>query len=333
MPRRSAGATAEVASLAKPDEGRDLDLYRRMLLIRTFEERVQSLFEQGFVHGTTHLYSGQEASAVGVCSVLAENDRVAATYRGHGAALALGVDTEGLMAELLGRVTGICAGRSGSMNVIDLEHRLIGCFSIVGGSIGAATGVAMALKRTAGVAVAFFGDGATNQAYFPECINFARVFDLPVVYVCENNRYGEFTPFEQVTAGPIIDRPRTLGIQSESVDGNDVWKVREAAQAAVGRARNGEGPQFIENLTYRFVGHSRSDPGRYRPPGELEEWKTRDPLMITRAGLAERYGVTDQAIEEIGTSVEAEMESAIAAAKDAPFPDPESEAAREFKDG
>jgi TPP-dependent pyruvate/acetoin dehydrogenase alpha subunit len=308
-----------------------LDLYRRMRLIRRFEDSVQSLFQQGLVHGTTHLYSGQEAGAVGVCSVLGDDDRVAATYRGHGAALGLGVDPEGLMAELLGRATGVCKGRSGSMNVIDLDHRLMGCFSIVGGSIAAATGMALALRREGGVAVAFFGDGTANQGYFPECLNFARVFDLPVVYVCENNRYGEFTPFEQVTGGAILDRPRTLGIPAETIDGNDVWTVRDTAAAAVERARAGEGPQFIESLTYRFVGHSRSDPGAYRAPGELDEWRKRDPLIVTRKGLGDRYGVTAEALDEIDESVEQEMAAVVEAASSAPFPEPG--AVTEFKGG
>jgi TPP-dependent pyruvate/acetoin dehydrogenase alpha subunit len=323
--------TPAAASAAKDSESAELylDLYRRMRLIRRFEDSVQSLFQQGLVHGTTHLYSGQEAGAVGVCSVLGDDDRVAATYRGHGAALALGVDTEGLMAELLGRATGVCQGRSGSMNVIDLDHRLMGCFSIVGGSIAAATGMSLALKRKGGVAVAFFGDGTANQGYFPECLNFARVFDLPVVYVCENNRYGEFTPFEQVTGGAILDRPRILGIQAETIDGNNVWTVREAAAAAVERARAGEGPQFIESLTYRFVGHSRSDPGAYRAPGELDEWRKRDPLIVTREGLGDRYGVSAEALDEIDESVEQEMAAVVEAASNAPFPEPGT--ATEFK--
>jgi TPP-dependent pyruvate/acetoin dehydrogenase alpha subunit len=320
------------AASASTDAELYTGLYRRMRLIRRFEDEVQRLFQQGLVHGTTHLYSGQEAGAVGVCSVLdGDDDRVAATYRGHGAALALGVSTEGLMAELLGRATGVCQGRSGSMNVIDLEHKLMGCFSIVGGSIAAATGMALALKRKGGVAVAFFGDGTANQGYFPECLNFARVFDLPVVYVCENNRYGEFTPFEQVTGGKIVDRPRTLGIQAETIDGNDVWTVRETAGAAVERARKGEGPQFIESLTYRFVGHSRSDPGAYRAPGELDEWRKRDPLTVTRDGLGDRYGVSADALDKVDEDVEREMAAVVEAASNAPFPEPER--AREFKDG
>jgi len=301
-----------------------LELYRRMRLIRRFEDEVQSLFQQGLVHGTTHLCSGQEAGPVGVCSALGDEDRVAGTYRGHGHALALGVEPEALMAELLGRQTGVCAGRAGSMNVIDLEHRLVGCYGIVGGSIAAATGVALALKRRGGVAVAFFGDGATNQGYFHECLNFAKVHDLPVVYVCENNLYGEFTPFEDVTAGEIPDRPRALGLPTETIDGNDIWTVSATAAGAVKRAREGGGPQFVESLTYRYVGHSRSDPGKYRKPGELDEWKLRDPLLVARTGLAARYGTTEEALDGVDAQVEEHLAAVVESAKAAPFPDPDA---------
>ena len=308
-----------------------LELYERMALIRRFEDAVQSLFQKGEVHGTTHLYSGQEAGAVGVCSVLTDSDRVAGTYRGHGHALALGVDPEALMAELLGRETGVCSGRAGSMNVIDLEHGLIGCFGIVGGSIAAATGAALAFQRrgTGNVAVAFFGEGTTNQAYFAECLNFARVFNLPAVFVCENNRYMEFTPIEDVTAGAILARAETLGLWSETVDGMDVWAVREAAQRAVEHARSGAGPAFLETLTYRFVGHSRSDPGAYRPEGELDEWKRRDPIVVLRAQLEEE-GVGGAALDELEREVGDELERIGERGLAAPFP---SElAAAEFKD-
>jgi TPP-dependent pyruvate/acetoin dehydrogenase alpha subunit len=310
-----------------------LELYRRMWLIRRFEDEVQALFLKSLVHGTTHLCSGQEAGCVGVASVLSEADRVACTYRGHGHALALGVEPQALLDELLGRATGIDAGRAGSMNIVALEHGLIGCFGIVGGSIAAATGVALALKKAGegAVAVAFFGDGTANQGYFHECLNFAKVFALPVVFVCENNRYGEFTPFEQVTAGEIAERPRTLGIPAETIDGNDMWVVREHAAEAVERARRGEGPQFIETLTYRFVGHSRSDPGRYRKPGELDEWRTRDPLLVARRGLMERYGVTEAALDELEQGVEELVRTVSAAAVEAPFP--ELYEATEFKGG
>ncbi|MDE3130785.1 MAG: thiamine pyrophosphate-dependent dehydrogenase E1 component subunit alpha, partial [Acidobacteriota bacterium] len=232
------GSVADsAAAQVELDRDEALELYRRMLLIRRFEDTVQVLFQRGEVPGTTHLYSGQEAVATGVASVLGPEDRVAGTYRGHGHALSLGVDPQALLDEMLGRASGVCKGRAGSMNVIDLEHRLIGCFGIVGGSIAAATGAALALKRSGGVAVAYFGDGATNQGYFHECLNFAKVLCLPVLYVCENNLYGEFTPMEDVTAGAILQRAQTLQLTATAVDGNDLWAVRAAAGAAVQRAR------------------------------------------------------------------------------------------------
>lgn len=307
----------------------DLELYRSMVLIRRFEDAVQSLFLKGLVHGTTHLYSGQEAVAVGMASVLEKDDRVAATYRGHGHALALGVEPQELLAELLGRRTGVCGGRSGSMNVVDLEHRLIGCFGIVGGSIAAATGAALALRKAGGVAVAYFGDGAVNQAYFPECLNFAKVMGLPAVYVCENNLYGEYTPMAQVTAGEIRARPEAMGIEAQTVDGNDVWAVRETARTAVDHARAGGGPYFVEALTYRLVGHSRSDPGKYRPPGELERWQGRDPLTVARRRLTEG-GLAPERLDDLDAEVDRLLDEITSAGLEAPFPDPD-EPASEFK--
>jgi len=312
-----------------PDLG--VELYRRMRLIRRFEDTIQSLFQKGEVHGTTHLYSGEEAVAVGVCCVLEDADRAAGTYRGHGHALALGVEPQGLLDELLGRETGVCGGRAGSMNVVDLEHRLIGCFGIIGGSIAAATGAALALRRSGGVAVAFFGDGTTNHGYFHECLNFAKVLSLPVVYVCENNLYGEFTPWETVTAGQILARPQALEIPAQTIDGNDVWTVRETARAAVARARAGEGPQFIEALTYRFVGHSRSDPGAYRKPGELDAWKERDPLKVARETLAAHAGVEVERLDAVDAEVDRELEAMVERGLAAPYP-PAGAPAREFKE-
>lgn len=309
-----------------------LELYRRMLLIRGFEDLVQKLYEQGLIYGTTHLYSGQEAVAVGVGSILQPHDRVAGTYRGHGHSIALGLEPQKLLDELLGKRTGICGGRAGSMNVVDLDHGLIGCFGIVGGSIAAATGAALALRRTGGVAVAFFGDGTANHGYFHECLNFAKTLELPVVYICENNLYGEFTPMGQVTAGEIVARPRAMGIPAETVDGNSVWIVREAARSAVEAARAGRGPVFIEALTYRFVGHSRSDPGKYRVPGELERWRARDPLVLTRAWLSEHHNVSEQTLAASVEAVERQLEAMEQAAIAAPFPDP-AVPATEFKAG
>jgi TPP-dependent pyruvate/acetoin dehydrogenase alpha subunit len=325
--QRAAGVASEHAG----DAEHAVALYRRMLLIRRFEETTQSLFQRGEIHGTTHLYVGQEAVAVGVCDTLGDADRIAGTYRGHGHALAIGVEPQRLLDEMLGRASGVCGGRAGSMNVIDLEHRLIGCFGIIGGSMSAATGAALALRRVGGVAVAFFGDGSTNHGYFHECLNFAKVNSLPVVFVCENNLYGEFTPWEAVTAGQIRSRPEALEIPSQTIDGNDVWTVRAAAAAAVEQARSGGGPAFVEALTYRFVGHSRSDPGAYRKPGELDEWKLRDPLIVAAAALAERFGVDETAIEQTRASVESEIEQLIEDGLAAPYPD-QTAAIREFKD-
>lgn len=320
------------ASATILDRDASVELYRRMRLIRGFEELIQQLFVKAEVHGTTHLYIGEEADAVGVAGVLGERDRVAGTYRGHGHALALGVDPQALLDEMLGRATGVCGGRAGSMNVIDLSNRLIGCFGIIGGSIGAATGAALSLRRTGGVAVAFFGEGTTNQGYFPECLNLAKVMSLPVVYFCENNRYGEFTPFEDVTAGRIMDRPVALGVEAEQVDGMDVFAVREAAARAVERARSGEGPQFVESLTYRFVGHSRSDPARYRREGELEEWKRRDPLLLARARLAQDHGVESEELDAVDEEVAALLAQMRAEGLAAPLPDRRAlAAASEFK--
>ncbi len=307
-----------------------LDRYGRMLLIRLFETEMQRLFLRGEVHGTTHLCAGQEAVPVGVCSALEPGDWLAGTYRGHGHALAKGTDPDALIAEMLGRATGVCGGRAGSMNVIDVEHGLVGCFGIVGGSIAAATGAALAAKREGRVAVAMFGDGAANQGYFHECLNFAKVFSLPAVFVCENNLYGEFTPMASVTAGQdIAARAGVFGIPANVVDGNDVWAVREAALEAVERARSGGGPTLLECQTYRHYGHSKSDPAPYRPADEVERWLARDPLTIARTRLVES-GVAEAEIAEVEDATRARMDRAVEAALAAPYPDPATDGATEF---
>ncbi len=263
-----------------------------MRLIRLFEEQMQRLFLQGEVHGTTHLSSGQEAVPVGICSRLEPEDYVAGTYRGHGHALAKGTDPEALAAELLGRASGVCGGRAGSMNVIDLEHGLVGCFGIVGGSIAAATGAALSAKRQGRVAVAFFGDGAANQGYFHECLNFARVLELPAVFVCENNLYGEFTPMASVTAGgEIASRGAAYGVP------------------------------LLECQTYRHYGHSKSDPATYRPKDEVERWIARDPLTIARERL-HAEGVAEEDIAAVEERARLEIDAAVQRALAAAFPDP-----------
>jgi TPP-dependent pyruvate/acetoin dehydrogenase alpha subunit len=325
-------ATAQSADAQQAEDAAVwLERYARMLTIRLFEGEMHRLFLKGEVHGTTHLSSGQEAVPVGVCSALEPTDYIAGTYRGHGHALAKGTDPEPLAAEMLGRATGVCGGRAGSMNVIDLEHGLIGCYGIVGGSIAAATGAALTAKRDGGVAAAFFGDGAANQAYFHECLNFAAVCALPMVFVCENNFYGEFTPMEKVTAGrDIAARGAAYAVPSKVVDGNDVFAVHAAAREAVERARSGGGPTLLECQTYRHYGHSKSDPAKYRPPEEVERWLARDPLEIAKSRLQE-IGASASDIEGVDEEVQARMDRAIEAALAAPYPDPAHERATEFK--
>ena len=308
-----------------------LEAYGRMLLIRLFEQAMHRLFLEGEVHGTTHLAAGQEAVPVGVCMALDPDDYVAGTYRGHGHALAKGTDPDALIAEMLGRATGVCGGRSGSMNVIDLEHGLVGCYGIVGGSIAAATGAALSAKRQGRVAAAFFGDGATNQGYFHECLNFAAVLALPAVFVCENNFYGEFTPMAAVTAGvDIAGRARAYGVPSAVVDGNDVWAVHEAAGEAVERARAGGGPTLLECRTYRHYGHSKADPAKYRPKAEVDHWLARDPLPRARERLL-ADGVEEERIAAVEDEVKERIERAVAAGKAAPYPEPGADKATEFR--
>lgn len=306
------------------DDLDDLDMYRQMLMIRRFEEKVSQLFLRGAVYGSTHLCIGHEAVSVGVCGALRETDRVSATYRGHGHALALGVDMEGLLAEMAGRQGGTCGGRAGSMNVVDLRHRLIGCFGIVGGSIAAATGVglAMSLRESAdAISVAFFGDGAVNQGYFMECLNLAAIKKLPVLYVCENNQYAEYTAMRDGTANGILPRVGALGLPVFQVDGNDAWVMREATRRAAEMVRGGGGPTFLLAETYRFSGHGRGDPIDYRPPGEMEAWRIRDPLTVARNRLTARPGV-EQELDRVDREVDASIEEASRAVLAMDFPDP-----------
>jgi len=308
-----------------------LEGYGRMYLIRRFENAMHRLFLAGEVHGTTHLYAGQEAVAVGVCLALRPDDYVAGTYRGHGHALAKGTAPTPLVAEMLGRTSGVCGGRAGSMNIVDLEHGLVGCYGIVGGSIAAALGASLSGQRQGRVAVAFFGDGAVNQAYFHECLNMAKTLSLPAIFVCENNFYGEFTPMASVTAGSdIAGRARAYDIPSAVVDGNDLWAVYAAASTAVEEARNRGGPTLLECQTYRHYGHSKSDPAPYRPKDEVEEWLARDPLKIARARLLEE-GVSEEQVAEEEEKASALIDHAVDEALAAPYPDPEGAVATEFR--
>ena len=299
---------------------------RGMLRCRMFEDRVYYLFLQGRMPGTIHQAQGQEAAAVGVCAALQEGDVVTSTHRPHEHAVARGLPVRGLMAELFAKSTGCCRGKGGSMHFGDLEKGMLPAIAIVGGGIPLAAGYALAAKyrKTGQVVACFFGDGATNIGSFHEGVNLAAVWDLPVVFVCENNRYGASTAIEAVTRVPrIADRAAAYGIPGVNVDGMDVEAVYQAAGAATAAARAGKGPTLLELETYRFCGHSRSDLGHYRSKEELERWKARDPVVryeeFCRAGGV----LTPDAIEAMKAEAEQELDDAIAYAEASPSPQPE----------
>jgi pyruvate dehydrogenase E1 component alpha subunit len=301
-----------------------LDLFERMALIRATEKAAYDLFMSGLVKGTTHLAAGHEAVAVGTSAALRPDDYVFATYRGHHHAIARGATPEACLAELMSRATGLCAGKGGSMHLTVASGNMLGSYAIVGSHLPIACGAAWSAKlRGSGqVAVAFFGDGATNIGAFHEALNLAAVWRLPVLFVCENNLYMEYTPIAAVTAvaQPAADRAPAYGLPAEVVDGNDVVAVLEVASRAVERARAGDGPTIIEALTYRQYGHSRSDPAKYRPKEEVEAWLRRDPLTL----LAERLrgeGVEERAVKERRDRAQQEVAAAVEAAKAAPMPE------------
>jgi TPP-dependent pyruvate/acetoin dehydrogenase alpha subunit len=304
---------------ARDDSELRASLYRRMLLIRRFEERVYRLFLDGEIPGTLHQYQGQEAVAVGVCDVLTRDDWITSTHRPHGHALAKGVSARAAMAELYGRRTGCCGGKGGSMHLGDPEVGMLPAIAIVGGGNTVVTGLglAMKLRRSRQVAVCFFGDGATNEGAFHEGINFAAVERLPVVLVCENNLYGASTPYGRVTLVPdVAERAKAYGVPARIVDGMDVMAVRAAARDAVAAARAGAGPTLLECKTYRFTGHSRSDARGYRTREEEARWAARDPLLVLGASLDEA------ALGHCEAQVKAELDDAVEFARSSPFPEP-----------
>lgn len=302
-----------------------IDLYGSMFLIRRFEERAAHLRQQGFIPGFLHPYVGQEAVAVGMCAALEDGDVITSTHRGHGHMLARGADPARMYAELYARRDGYNRAKGGSLHMIDVELGFLGANGIVGGGIPLATGAALQKKREgrARVAVSFFGDGATNEGSFHESLNLASLWSLPVVYVCENNFYGEFTP--QHKHQPITEiarRADSYAMEGVVVEGNYVLEMREAARAAVDRARAGEGPTLIEARTYRHRGHYEGDMARYRPPGELEEWMARDPLVVFESHLRDR-GVDASALEAVRRAVETRLDEASRFAEQSPHPRPD----------
>jgi pyruvate dehydrogenase E1 component alpha subunit len=303
-----------------------LSLYRKMALIRQFEERVKYLFLEGIMPGTIHQYNGQEAIAVGVCSALWEGDVITSTHRPHGHALARGLTVESILHELFGKATGCCRGKGGSMHLGDLEKGMVPAIAIVASSVPIATGVALAfkMKNEPRVAVCFMGDGAVNEGAFHEGVNMGAIWSLPVVYVIENNRYSASTPiFDMVRVKRLSDRAAGYGIPGVTIDGNDVLTVYDTAREAIDRARSGGGPTLIEAMTYRITGHSRRDPCNYQPEEERKEALEKEPIQRFADRLLSQGVATTAILESVQQEVAAEIERAVESAKTALDPRPE----------
>jgi len=314
---------AEAAIPSNDDIGEDvrLGLYRTQMIIREAEQRAYDLFLQNLVKGTSHLSLGQEAIAAGFAMAMKPGDLSFCTYRGHAHTLARGVEPEKVLGELMGRDNGLMRGKGGSMHLTSVEHGVMGSYAIIGAHLPIAAGAAWRAKYRgdSDVSVCFFGDGTTNIGAFHEAINLAVIWKLPVVFVCENNLYMEYTPISEVTAvaQPAADRASAYGLERILIDGNDADVVYRTASQAYAKARAGEGPSLIECLTYRHSGHSRADPAKYRPEGELEDWKKRDPILVYRDRLAQ-FGVTSEKIASIDDEVRDIVDKATDACKAAP---------------
>jgi TPP-dependent pyruvate/acetoin dehydrogenase alpha subunit len=297
--------------------------YTQMNEIRLFEEKVQELFMQGLIQGTTHLCIGQEAVSVGAISALDDGDYLTITYRGHGQALARGMPLEAAFAELMGRDTGCCHGVGGSMHLTDFSRGLIGAFAIVGAGLPVAVGAAMSakLRGTGGVAVSFCGDGATNIGTFHEALNMASVWKAPVVFIIENNLYGEYTPVRESTGvEDLALRAGGFGMPGVIADGQDIVAMHATMNDAVARARAGDGPTLIEAKTYRFRGHSRTDPAKYRPDGELDAWRARDPIELLGASLAADGVLSEAEQAAVREQAQRDVDEAADRAAAAPYP-------------
>ncbi|MCQ2003162.1 thiamine pyrophosphate-dependent dehydrogenase E1 component subunit alpha [Rhizobium sp. NRK18] len=314
-----------------------LRMYRQMVRIRAFEDNANQLYLAAKMPGLTHMYSGQEAVAVGICEALNDTDKITSTHRGHGHCVAKGAEFSEMFCELLGKAEGYCRGKGGSMHIADQSHGNLGANAIVGGSMGIATGAALSAKRqkTGGVAVCFFGDGATAQGLWYEVMNMAALWKLPVIYACENNGYSEYTRTDEIAAGSIIARAEAFGIESHQVDGQDVLAVNKLATDLVARARRGEGPFFMELRTYRYHGHHVGDINReyYRAKDEEAEWKkNRDPIVNFGKWLDDQKIATVEELAAIEDAVRAEAKAAVAYAEKAAFPEASEVDMHVFKD-
>ena len=315
-----------MAKKAKANSDSYLRMYSQMAKIRAFEDRANQLYLDAKMPGLTHMYSGQEAVAVGICEALKVTDKITSTHRGHGHCVAKGAELKEMFCELLGKEEGYCRGKGGSMHIADKSNGNLGANAIVGGSMGIATGSALRAKLNGedDVTVCFFGDGATAQGLMYEVMNMAALWKLPVIYACENNGYSEYTATDEIAAGNILDRARAFGIEAHQVDGQDVLAVNKLAIDLVDRARKGEGPFFIELLTYRYHGHHVGDISRsyYRPKEEEDHWKkNRDPIKILGDWLISEKISSSDDLKKIIKEIETQAETAVQYALNAKYPD------------
>ncbi|WP_158737266.1 thiamine pyrophosphate-dependent dehydrogenase E1 component subunit alpha [Alteribacillus sp. YIM 98480] len=312
-----------MARLSKAIKDPKKTLYQ-MILIRSFEEKVEQLFQQGKIHGTMHLCIGQEATAVGVCSLLDNQDKIISTHRGHGHCIAKGTKVDRMMAELLGKETGYCKGKGGSMHIADLDKGNLGANGIVAGGLPIAVGAALTshMKNLGYVVCCFFGDGATNEGAFHEALNLASIWNLPVIFFCENNKYAmSGSTDDMINIQKIADRSKSYGIPGITIDGNNINEVADAIDTAIKHAKNNKGPTLIEAETYRWRGHSRSDARKYRDREEEKEWRdNRDPIALFIEQLKENNILTDGELEDIKKRVIEEIEEAVKFAEDSVEP-------------
>ncbi len=300
-----------------------MDWYRQMVLIRRFEQRCAELYQLGKIGGFLHLYIGQEAVAVGSIAARKDGDHVITAYRDHGHAIASGLDTKAIMAEMLGKTTGVSKGKGGSMHLADVNRRFWGGYAVVGGHLPLATGIALAeqYKETDNAVLCYFGDGSTNIGYFHESLNLAGVWNLPVVWIAENNQYGMGTAIDRASAvSQLIQKASAYGMEGKRVDGMDLIAVYENVCEALDRVRTGQGPQFLEMITYRFEGHSIGDPLRYRTKEEVEKWREDDPIGVLERLLLQNLAVSKDALEAIDLEVDNEIEEAVIFAEESPLP-------------
>lgn len=301
--------------------------YRQMVLIRSFEQKCSELYQQGKIGGFLHLYIGQEAVAVGSINARQENDHLITAYRDHAHAIMAGTEIKYLMAEMLGKATGISKGKGGSMHLADVSKNYWGGYGIVGGHVPLGVGIALAeqYKGTDSAVLCYMGDGSTNIGYFHEALNLAGVWDLPVLFIVENNQYGMGTAVERASAvKTMVEKAAAYGMKGKKVDGMNVFEVYDATQKALQAIRKGKAPQFLEMLTYRFEGHSMGDPLRYRTKEEVHKWQENDPIGILEKRLTDEFGASQDELDALDESVKQELAEAVQFAEESPFPEPEA---------